>query len=206
MDIYWSGRSAQARIHLNPRCTGLERSIVHPREFRTLQHATVPSLAALAKASAGEESATREKLQRLINQNSRMYPCRACALEPVVDAVMKTAPRTGVFVTFSALPSHGVDASRYDDKDVTESAVARLGRIASRAGLSVTHSRIGPVAFGIVRPGAIAVIAANMRTLPPAPRAHSAREVSVVWSLVDDAANGGTPLGDYDPWYVAACI
>ena len=205
-DIYWSGNSPQARVHLNPRCSGLERTIVHPPSSRTLRHGTVPGLVALAKAGTGEQSPTREKLLRLIGPQAGLLPCRACAMERVLDAVLKTAPRSGEFVTFSALPSHTSDIRRYADRDLTESAVLRLERIARRAGLQVTQSRLGPVAFGTVRAAAIPVVSANLRTLPPAPRAHTPKEVSVVWSLVDDSTDGGKPYGDYDPWEVAEHI
>ena len=206
VDIFWSGNSPQARVHLDPRCSGLERTIVHPKKARTLRYGTVSSLAALAKAGAGEQNATRSKLQRIVGPKAGLLPCRACALERVMDATLKDAPKTGSFVTFSALPSHVSDAHRYVERDLTTSAIDRLERIADRAGLSVTQSRLGPVAFGIVRPHAVPVIAANLRALPPAPRAHTAQEVSIVWSLVDDSFGGGAPRGDFDPWEVATHI
>jgi hypothetical protein len=206
VDIYWSGNSPHARVHLDPRCWGLARTIVHPETARRLRTDTVRNLEALAQAGAGEENHTRAKLQRVVGPKAGLLPCRMCALERVMDATLKDAPDSGTFVTFSAMPSHVSDAHRYVDLDLTDTAADRLERIAKRAGLKTTQSRIGTVAYGIVRPEAVSVISANLRTLPPAQRAYSGQEVSIVWSLVDDSFGGGAPLGDFDPWEVATHI
>ncbi len=207
VDIYWSGRSSHVRMHLDPRCSGLERAIVHPREARTVRHVTVPSLAALAKAGTDAHSPTREKLLVRVGRDAELLPCRACALEPVLDAVMNPSPSKGVFMAFSALPSHAADPHRYATTDITQSAVGRLERIAGRAGLQITQSRVGPVAFGRVRPTAAPVIAANLRSLPSSVKEYSSKAVSIVWSLLDDSAvQGGLPKGDFDPWEVAERI
>lgn len=206
LDVFWSGAGPQSRLHLDPRCTGLERTIVHPREHQRLKRTTVPSLVALAKVSAGSQTSTLTKLKRVVGPNAGLLPCRACALEAVLDSVMGTGSTTGPFLTFSALPSDVADAHRYVMKDLTESATARLERIAHRAGLSVTGSRLGPVAFGRVARAAVEVVTANLRALPASATPKSASQVSIVWSLVDDGFGGGAAMGDYDPWDVASRV
>lgn len=206
VDIFWSGAGPQSRLHLDPRCTGLERIIVHPREHLRLKRTTVPSLAALAKASSGTASATLEKLRRVVGVHAGLLPCRSCALEQVLDSVMGAGSTKGPFMSFSALPSDVADSQRYLGKDITDSAVARLERIANRAGLDITGSRLGPVAFGRVARVAVPVVAANLRSLPTTTAPKTPSQVSIVWSLVDDSLGGGNAMGDYDPWAVASSI
>ena len=162
-------------------------------------------MSAFAKVATKAATASRSKLLELISPTASLLPCRICALEPVLAHTLARPAKRGVFATFSALPSHDADFTRAMSVDLTPSAASRLVRIAERAGLNVTESRLGPVAYGFVTPSALEVLKASLRTLPSSTTARSSRAVSIAWSLVDNTAHGHE-TNDYDIWDVAAAI
>jgi hypothetical protein len=170
-----------------------------------LLNTEVPSMLAFARLGAGTPSETRQLFIDVIGEHASLLPCRSCALEQVLDRVLGDGSDRGPYVSFSALPSHNANDSRARSVDLTDSAAERLQRVAARAHLDVTSSRVGPVAFGRVKPSALPVIAANLKTLKPTHRVITASAASVAWSLVDNSARLD-PSEHWDLWEVAAAV
>lgn len=203
--VYFSSRAGDAKAHLDVGCTGLGRIVAHPRSEAYLGHASMPSLWSFAQASAGAPLACARRLQS--RSGTTMRPCRYCALEHVVHAAL-SRPGRRQFVSFCSLPSWNADAHRFATNDLTESSMARLVRIADRAGLPVSSGRLGPFAYGLVPVAAIPILTANLRTivLPAGREVPSPAQLPAVWSLVDESPEGDRAVGEFDPWEVALAL
>jgi hypothetical protein len=203
--VFFSTRANDAKAHLDVSCTGLERIVVHPDTEAYLGHASMPSLWSFAQASAGAPLACASRLRT--RSGATMRPCRYCALEYVVDAALRR-PGRRCFVTFCSLPSWNADSRRFETNDITESSMARLVRIAGRAGLALSSGRLGPIASGFVPQAAVPVLAANLRTivLPDGRDVPAPEQLPVVWSLVDETPEGDHATGEFDPWEVALAL
>lgn len=203
LTVFWSATALDPRLHLTPACSGLHRVSVTPK--CALLNAEVPSMLAFARLATGVRSATREFFSIAIGEHASLLPCRSCALEPVLDRVLGDPPASGQYVTFSALPSHAADDHRARVVDLTDSAADRLYRVARRAGLGVAGSRVGPVAYGMIRPSALPVVAANLKTLKPSRYPITAGAASVAWALVDNSPRLD-PSEQWDLWEVARAV
>lgn len=203
LTVFWSATASDPRLHLTPSCSGLHRVGVAPS--CSLLSSEVPSMLAFARLTTGVRSTTRGFFTDAIGEHATLLPCRSCALEPVLDRVLGAPPSSGPFVTFSALPSHAANDHRARAVDLTDTAADRLCRVARRAGLGVTGSRVGPVAYGMIRPSALVIVAANLKMLKPSHTPITAGAASVAWSLVDNSPRLD-PSEQWDLWEVARAV
>jgi hypothetical protein len=182
--VWWSSTAADPKLHLDPECSGLER--VTPERRTKL---VLSSLAAVA---------------------AHPYrPCRVCALEHVVVWAVgknRTASPRRTLLTISSQPAIEVDHGRFRTNTVTETGAERLQRIADAAGLAVTHTAVGPVAYGFTPARAVNTVARNLRCATAPPRTAELllpHTVTVFWTFLDDAQRG---LNDDGAWSLTAAV
>lgn len=140
-------------------------------------------------------------------------PCRMCALERVLDTVLR--PTEGdklVFATFTSQPAYVADSRRFVRMEVSATGRDRLLRIAERLALPVTTTMSGPAAYGLLPERGVRVLQRNLRTQATEriTTMPSAAFVATFWTFVDDAppelvALGADPAA-CDPWQVAELI
>lgn len=128
-------------------------------------------------------------------------PCRVCTLEKVLDLCLQAHGTIhpdrddARFVTFSGQPTPREHLRRYKWREVSDTGRARLQRIAQRSDLQLTHTGVGPVAFGVLPEAVIDVLTRNLRTIvhPTHPRRFGTTpddmQVQVVWTIA--TADGG---------------
>jgi hypothetical protein len=181
---------AQAKLHLDISCPGLDRAVIHPHEDLTLAVAEFANLRSLASWSDAR-------------------PCRVCALEPVLDTVLRAGrAKNLVFATFTSQPNPGENLRRYKWRSATESGSARLSRIAERLNLPVAHTSCGQVTWGVFPAAGVRALQRNLRTytrnLPDLPDAQT---VQMLWALLDESPPElGGPDGPSDPWDIAELV
>lgn len=192
--VAWSTRVTFPKLHVDPRCEALENT---PEE-----------------AVGSERMNARE-----IAACEWGRPCRMCSLESVLNTLLNTpCPHDGPgddhtrFVTFTSQsnprsPDQPGGPYAYQWHASTDSGRRRLLRVAAKAGLQVTHSACGPVAYGFVPADAVPALAQNLRTYC---RDHidempSADLVAYLWALLGDNPPELDFDGDgLDAWDIAS--
>lgn len=190
VEAYYSTTAKDPKLHLELSCGGLRSVQVYPdcklarRDFASLH-------------TLGGAEWSR--------------PCRKCALERVLDAVLRPGPRDRlVFTTFSSQPSYGADSLRFVTNEVSDTGRDRLERVAARLDLEMVHTKAGPAAYGFLPNRGVKVLERNLRTQihPRMADMPSRAYMTTFWTFLDDAppelsvAGPGGP----DPWAAAELI
>lgn len=168
---YYSLTAENPKLHLDVRCVGLERVEVSPRS--NIGHHRFVSLTALSRSELGR-------------------PCRVCALERVLDSVLRPVrpknQRSYSFATFSSQgnPHEGIE--QYAWRASTDTGAERLSRVLARCGLPSVLCAHGPAGWGFFPPDGINALQRNLRcyvrddiVTDPGPGA-----IQTLWSLLDD--------------------
>jgi hypothetical protein len=165
-----SSRLKFPRFHLDESCEGLINTHV---EART--HLTFADAYELGSCPDGR-------------------PCRLCALEPVLRAVLNTKKfpvREPVLFTASAQSAPTREDVRlydYEWATVSDSASSRLRRVARSSRTSSTLTSIGPVLYGIRDRRCVEVVSMNLRTAvaPNVDIELDELTVQTLWTLLTD--------------------
>lgn len=195
VEAFYSVKAKEPKLHLEVSCEGLSRIRVDP---------------------AGDDTGlgiTEFPSMRSLGQCQWARPCRMCALERVIDGVLRPTGRDKtVFATFSSQPSYGADSERFLENNVSETGRARLVRIAERLELATVEAKVGPVAYGFLPATGVKVLARNLRTQSTTTVAEMPATGFMVtfWTFLDDAPPelmtvvDGVPTAD--PWKIAQLI
>lgn len=170
----WVSRSKSnvfPKFHLEPSCAGLARAAVWPEEDSTLEIVEHDDMTALGADLSGR-------------------PCRMCALERVLDVVLRPTDRRKrrVFTSFTSQGNPEENLASYKFRASSESGQDRLVRVASRLGLPVVRASCGPVTYGFLPVTGAQILQRNLRSYsrPDVKQTPSGDVVECLWALLDD--------------------
>lgn len=183
------------KFHLDIGCSGLQRVVVWPEQDRTLTAVDYDSYHALGIDDTGR-------------------PCRVCALEQVLDVVLRPKSKRHklVFTSFTSQGNPDENPARYKFSASTESGQERLYRIANRLDLPVVRSSSGPVAYGFLPHMSIPILRRNLRTFvrDDVTELPSGPTIECLWALLDDNPPERRSPFDVDdtadPWEIAELL
>jgi hypothetical protein len=168
----WSTRVGYPKLHVDATCEALENT---PEEARGVE---LMSALQIAGCDWGR-------------------PCRMCSLESVLNTLLDPKHHAaGTEMTFVSFTSQSNPLSpdqpggpwSYAWHESTDSGKQRLVRVAQRAGLEISQTLCGPVAYGFVPADVVGALSHNLRSLhrPEVVELPDAAVIACVWALLGD--------------------